>query len=301
MKRRIRQEVEFIKDGFFGQRMVYIPGSVKKRIMEDPRIRDLHITHMGIFPEALGHMRVRPRGSGQYILIYCVEGKGWIETKGKRHKLNANQLFVIPPNMPCSYGADFDQPWTNYWIHFSGEQAHLHSPPSNMVLNLLASTESRIEERLLLFEEILQNLEYYHHPEKLLYANLCLKYFLASIRYLDIHRSRRQETGNPVLNHLINYMKTRLQEKLRVEDLGKYCNCSSSNVYKLFRQHLGMSPIEYHTHLKMERARRYLAHTDLKVKDIGLRLGFEDPYYFSRTFSKYAGISPAGFRKEEGA
>ena len=96
-------------------------------------------------------------------------------------------------------------------------------------------------------------------------------------------------------------MKTRLQEKLRVEDMGKYCNCSSSNVYKLFRQHLGMSPIEYHTHLKMERARRYLAHTDLKVKDIGLRLGFEDPYYFSRTFSKYAGISPAGFRKEEGA
>jgi AraC-like DNA-binding protein len=299
MKKDRQPQVEFMKDGFKGQRMVYVPGAVKKRILEDPRIRDLYITHMGIFPEALGHLRIRPRGSSQYILIYCVKGKGWIETRGIRHHLSANQLFVIPPNVPCSYGADLHRPWTNYWIHFSGEQAHLHSPPTDRVVNLPPSEENRIEERLLLFEEILQNVEHYYQPEKLIYANLCLKYFMASIRYLDIHRSRRQETGNRLLNHLINYMKTHLHEKLRVEDLADYCSCSSSNIYKLFRKHLGKSPMDYHAHLKMERARRYLAHTDLKVKDIGLRLGYEDPYYFSRSFSKYTGISPAGFRKEE--
>lgn len=280
--------------------MVYVPGAIQKRILEDPRICDLYITHMGIFPKALGHLRIRSKGSKQYILIYCVEGKGWIEIQGRRHHLHANQLFIIPPHLPCSYGADLQQPWTNYWIHFTGDLAHLHSPPSKKVLNLAVSTESRIEERLLLFEEILQNMEHHFNPEKLLYGNLCLKYFMASIRYLDIHRSIRHETGSPLLSHLINYMKTHLHERLRVKQLADYAECSSSNIYKLFRQHLGMSPINYHTHLKMERARRYLAHTDLKVKEIGLRLGFEDPYYFSRTFSQYAGISPAGFRKEEG-
>ena len=295
------REVEYIKDGFKGQRMVYVPGRIKKGIQDDPRIGDLHITHMGIFPEALGHLRIRPRGCSQYILIYCVKGRGWIEIRGKRFILGPDQLFVIPPHTPCSYGADLHQPWTNYWIHYSGNLAHMHTPPTNRVLNLFASQESRIEERLLLFEEILQNVEHYYHPEKLLYANLCMKYFLASLRYLDIHRSRRQETGNPLLNHLINYMKTRLNEKLSIKELAGYGDCSPSNIYKLFRRHLGMSPVDYHTHLKMERARRYLAHTDLKVKEIGFRLGYDDPYYFSRAFSKYTGTSPSGFRKEEGA
>jgi len=280
--------------------MVYIPGAVKNRMMEDPRTRDLHITHMGIFPRALGHLRIRPKGCSQNILIYCVKGKGWIEIGENRHHLNPNQLIIIPPNVPCSYGADLNDPWTNYWIHFMGEQAHLYCPPPGKVMDLNASTESRIEERLLLFEEILQNVEHYYHPEKLLYGNICLKYFMASIRFLDIHRSRRMETGNSLLNQLINFMKTHLHEKLRVEDLAEFCICSPSNIYKLFRQHIGMSPMEYYTHLKLERARRYLARTDLKVKEIGLRLGYEDPYYFSRSFSKYAGISPTGFRKEEG-
>lgn len=43
---------------------------------------------------------------------------------------------------------------------------------------------------------------------------------------------------------------------------------------------------------------RLLAHTRLSVKEIGYKLGYEDPSYFIRLFSKQTGLSPQQFRKQ---
>lgn len=45
-------------------------------------------------------------------------------------------------------------------------------------------------------------------------------------------------------------------------------------------------------------AKRLLAHTALSVKEIGYSLGYEDPAYFVRLFTKQAGTSPIEFRKQ---
>ncbi|OQP63388.1 AraC family transcriptional regulator [Niastella vici] len=45
-------------------------------------------------------------------------------------------------------------------------------------------------------------------------------------------------------------------------------------------------------------AKRLLAHTPLSVKEIGYALGYEDPAYFVRLFTKQAGTSPVEFRKQ---
>lgn len=45
-------------------------------------------------------------------------------------------------------------------------------------------------------------------------------------------------------------------------------------------------------------AKRLLAHTALNVKEIGYNLGYEDPAYFIRLFTKQAGVSPLEFRKQ---
>lgn len=45
-------------------------------------------------------------------------------------------------------------------------------------------------------------------------------------------------------------------------------------------------------------AQRLLAHTDLSVKEISYKLGYEDPSYFIRLFTKQAGMSPQHFRKQ---
>jgi AraC-like DNA-binding protein len=294
------KQPNYIIDGFIGQRMVYLPGMVKKRILNDPRIRDLYITHIGIFPKALGHLRKRPLGSSQYILIYCLAGKGWIEVKGIRKHLKANQMFIIPPKTPCSYGASATDPWTNYWLHFSGEHAPSYAPSLNQVIDIPPSDQARIDDRLELFEEMLQNLEDYYAQAKVVYANICLKLFLSSVNYLDVYRSAKKDMENDLVKQVISYMKKNLHRNMRVTELAETCDCSASNLYKLFKANLGNSPQDFFIHLKMERARKLLSQSSLKVKDVALKLGYDDPYYFSRIFSRYVGLSPSNYRKEEG-
>jgi AraC-like DNA-binding protein len=47
----------------------------------------------------------------------------------------------------------------------------------------------------------------------------------------------------------------------------------------------------------MRRARRLLAETDLPVREIATRLGYEDPLYFSRVFRKVVGLPATAYRE----
>jgi len=295
----LKKEIEYRNDGFIGQRMIYMPGIITRNVLKDPRICDLYITHIGIFPKALGHLRNRPLGCSQYILLYCFEGEGWVEMNGKTMVLKKNQLLVIKPKTVCSYGSDNHKPWTNYWIHYTGSNSAIYSPPVNQVIEIPPTEDSRIDERLLLFEEMLQNLEDYFQFEKVVYANICLKQFLSSVRYLNVYRSVKKDGESDLLPKLIAFMKSNVHKNLRISDLAHTCNCSSSNIYKIFKANLDSSPQDFFINLKMERARKYLLKSNLKVKEIGAKLGYDDPYYFSRIFSKHVGLSPANYRKEE--
>jgi AraC family transcriptional activator of pobA len=60
------------------------------------------------------------------------------------------------------------------------------------------------------------------------------------------------------------------------------------------------SPTAMLDHRAMLEARRSLLYGDLTVAEIGYALGFGDPAYFSRFFTRHAGLSPAAFRKGVG-
>ena len=51
----------------------------------------------------------------------------------------------------------------------------------------------------------------------------------------------------------------------------------------------------------MLEAKRGLIYTTLPVSKIGFDLGFNDPAYFSRFFTRRAGMSPAAYRKASDA
>jgi AraC family transcriptional activator of pobA len=48
----------------------------------------------------------------------------------------------------------------------------------------------------------------------------------------------------------------------------------------------------------MREARRNLAYTNLSISTIAYTLGFADPAYFSRVFTRDAGVSPKAFRSQ---
>jgi YesN/AraC family two-component response regulator len=58
-----------------------------------------------------------------------------------------------------------------------------------------------------------------------------------------------------------------------------------------------MSPIDYFIKLKIHYACQLLSQSDMKIKEIADKTGYDDPYYFSRLFKQVMGKSPKEYRK----
>ena len=66
----------------------------------------------------------------------------------------------------------------------------------------------------------------------------------------------------------------------------------------LMKRETGKSAVRYVTVVKMERARKLLVDSDLRIGEIAEKLGFEDIDYFSKVFRKTTGISPREYRRK---
>lgn len=287
--------IEKIAEGFKGERAIILPYNIRAYQAQNSVTKHLYVTHIGYYPKAKYHFRERRQGANQNILIYCKEGKGWIIYNEEKFYLTRNQAFILPANEAHVYGADMD-PWSIYWIHFLGEMADLFSSIIGKIIDIYESDSSRYEDRFLLFEEIFQNLEMGYSPENLEYTSFCLMHFLASIKYLPQFRKIRNVKEKDTVQKSILYMKDNLENKIVLEDIAKHVGYSPSHFENLFLEKTSYSPMKYYNQLKIQRACSYLQFSDLKIKEIAFRLGYFDPYHFSKAFKKEMDITPKEYR-----
>ena len=58
-----------------------------------------------------------------------------------------------------------------------------------------------------------------------------------------------------------------------------------------------MRPIEYITHLRVERAKAYLVEDpNMSITEVSVAVGYASPSYFSKVFKQYEGISPSEYK-----
>lgn len=290
-----------IKDGFAGSRMVVMPDAIRKKMASDPLTSTLYVTDIGYFPNAMYHYRVRENGVSQYILIYCVDGSGWIRCNGTVHTLNKNHFFIIPSETPHAYGASETAPWSIYWIHFTGSISSVFGDGFSRPCPVPVSDSSRIADRITIFEELYFSLETAFTTERLRYASSVLCHLLGAFKYIDAYRQSapNYQKLNSILESACHYLSENLERDISLEDLCSYIGYSESYCLSLFRKYTGKSPMQYLTSLRIQAACRLLEVTGLKINQICQKVGIKDQYYFSRVFTKEIGVPPSEYRKKE--
>jgi len=287
------------REGFEGQRLIVLP----KKVIADFLIKDLitkqiYITDIGYYPKAQFHYAERPAGISQQIIIYCTEGQGWLEINKKRIEVSASEFITIPANTPHKYGADSNKPWTIYWVHFKGDLAAyimelILSNSENYKPNLAYN-----DQRIKLFEDIYSNLEKGYNNDALRYVNMIFSHFLSSLIYEEKFNDTDQKIGDNIVASTIDLMQKKIHSIIKLNEFASFANLSVSHFSAIFKSKTGYSPIEYFNHLKMQKACQYLSFTDMPIKELAINLGIDDPYYFSRMFTKLMGVSPSQYRKK---
>jgi AraC-like DNA-binding protein/quercetin dioxygenase-like cupin family protein len=287
--------MEKIAEGFKGEKAIITPYNIRHFQAANPITKQLFITHIGYYPHAKYHYRERPEGCNENIFIYCEEGKGWVKHKETVHRLTRNQAFIIPAHDAHAYGAD--NAWNIYWLHFCGENVSMFSSIIGQTVHVEESDKSRYNDRFQLFEEMYQNLEMGYSPENLEYVSFCLMHFLASLKYINQFREIKKAKETDVVQKSILFMKDNLENKITLDDIARHAGYSISHFGTFFARRTSYAPMEYYNQLKIQRAGSYLQFSDMKIKEIAFRLGYYDPFHFSKAFRQEMEITPKEYRK----
>ncbi len=285
------------KEGFEGQRAIVLPRKIIYQYCgNDPILSGVHITDIGYYPKAKFHFRERLHVIDQHIIIYCVEGKGWAEIGKTRQTIQPGSFMVIPAETSHRYAADENDPWTIYWVHFKG---HLVKHIVELMIKQLKNLKGPVhynDARIKLFDEVYFTLERGYSMDNLYYANMCFWHFLTSFIFDEKFNYSGKENTTDQVDLSIDFMQKNINLTLSLEDIASSVNLSVPHYSATFKKKTGFAPIEYFNHLKIQKACQYLQFTNLRVKEIAAELGIEDPYYFSRMFSKLMSVSPNDYR-----
>ena len=284
-------------EGFEGQKSIVLPEAIIRELQVNPITQDLYVTDIGYYPNAEHHYRKRNDGSLQNILIYCVEGKGWFEVDGKRQVVTPNFYFILPAGTSHAYGPDHSTPWSIYWLHFSGDKASYFIDRPNQAIEIDISQNTRFSDRILLFEEIYRNLEMGYSIDNLGYTSICLWHMLGSFRYLSQFRKIKEVLQQDPVSRSIEFMRTHLSQKLSLDDIAAHCGLSLSHFCLLFKKKTSRTPLNYLTYLRIQQVCQLLDFTPMKINEVARQTSFDDPFYFTRVFTKTMGASPAKYRK----
>lgn len=286
-----------IKEGFMGQRMITIPPNVLNEIKDNNFIKDFYTSAIGFYPQAIYHDRKRKSGSKEYILLYCIEGKGSIEIENTKYSLIPNSYIIIPPHIGHHYQSSTEYPWTIYWSHFLGSKADfLYKYYQENIEDNQVKTIARSERRQKDFIKIMTVLENGFEIRSLEFANTSLLNLLMQMIYAE--EINPSELKTDIITKSIEYLHSNLNRNFKVEEIANQQNLSVSRYSELFKKKTGFSPVQYFNKLKIQKSCQYLYFTDMGIKEICQKIGYEDPYYYSRAFKKLMGMPPSRYRKE---
>jgi len=95
----------------------------------------------------------------------------------------------------------------------------------------------------------------------------------------------------------IELMRARLSSGIRLDELAAEARLSSFHFARMFKYSFGVPPRVYQTHLRLEKAREMLKHTDLSITEIALEVGYSSNQVLARVFRKHQRISPSDYRR----
>jgi AraC-like DNA-binding protein len=254
-----------------------------------------------------GHLRASPdyRVERRFCLgqdlLFCLRGAGFIHTQAGESAVCPGDLAWIDGRYPHGHRAQASDPWELLWLRFDSHDlaplcSFLAVSDTPIFRGLdRAAVQHEFRHIIRLMERRPLAMEALLHAEM---ANLLAQLIRARLRH-PAALARSPDGFSPQLERAFTRMKLYSHRAWRVEELAQIAGLSAPHFFRLFKRATGSSPIAWLRRERINQAKRHLIETCDPVAQIAERVGYSDPFYFSRDFKAMTSHSPSEFRRQE--
>ena len=262
------------------------------------------------------------------LLVVVLKGKGHFKTGGNEYVLSENEGIFIPAGQEYERKFVDDKVATYVYFHFetenkieeiTTEQANkyigddnarnersaiegisaISLPTNDIIVNQYVRLSSEFNA---VWTKLSKQLLSRHIESRF----LCSVYFNEILGYAFKFSAKKLSSKiNPssanAIHHNVKkavlYINQNYNKIITLEMLCDFCKVSPQHLIRLFKVHLNSTPTQYINRIKINYAKNLIQnHPNLSMKEIAFELGFENPHYFSRLFTKIEGRNPSDYK-----
>ncbi|UPK66633.1 AraC family transcriptional regulator [Chitinophaga filiformis] len=236
---------------------------------------------------------VAPHRSPYYFFMFMLEGRSCHQIDLHKYEVNDNELiFVTPQQIHEQEGMSkggkfvklgFDEICLSL---LPGQYEFLVHSLNDQKVGFSPSAALRVKA---IFAILLDLLRHWDTAPELILAHLNSLLTEINAAYLPAATIPAKDTLSRYSDFRA-FVEKHLTEQPGVGLIAEKLGINPNGLYKLVKQHAGLSPKEYITkRLILEAGRRLYHMKDVSIKELAFELGFNDPEYFSRLFKKVTG------------
>jgi AraC-like DNA-binding protein len=232
----------------------------------------------------------------EYQINYITEGEGVLETREGVFNIREGSIILLHPNVWHRYRPLKHSGWKEHYIGFIGDLADKMIKSSDLLADMQVLQIGFQEQIIDVFQEIFNEIK----SEKPGYHQVCaglVMTILGRIISLKKNENFLHSQIEQAIQKACLIIRDNLSKNLNIELMAVDLNVNYSHFRKAFKKYTGLSPMQYHTSLRLKQAVFLLTNTELSIKEITFNLGFCTVFYFSKLFKEKVGITPSEFRK----
>lgn len=236
-----------------------------------------------------------PEGRNDYQLLYIAHGKGHFFFNGKETIVTKGNMILFRPGEPQVYYYYSVDKTEVYWVHFTGSEVeryldHYELPNDKNVFFTGISPDYQW-----LYNQIIQELQLKRvNYEELL--RILLRHILLMInRFVKEDHTQGSDAFNEI-ERATHYFNENYNKDISIEQYAEKHLMSKNWFINCFKKIMKVTPMRYILQLRISTAKNLLEYSTKNISEIADAIGYDNPLYFSRLFTKYVGVSPKEYR-----